>query len=122
MAVKKTTSEVTDTSSDTNAAGVVDPILGADRPVHYPPAVVISDKYGSSVKTPVVTPEEFDSKITPRDATINDSEFVIHARNAEEARRLTKEAEGDFPKEVQEKRADMESPVSAEARKDEQSK
>lgn len=100
-----------DLRSDVNALGVVDPILGEDRPVHYPPAVVIGDKYGSSVKTPTVTPEEFDHKVTPREATTNDSEYVIHARSAEEARKLVKESESDFPKEVKEKRSDIEKSV-----------
>jgi hypothetical protein len=86
-----------------------DSATGLVQPQHYKAAVVIDDKFdgpqGGHVKTPAVTPEEFNHKMNPADARINDSEFVVHAASMEEAQKLIDEGRSDLPKAAQDPEA-----------------
>ncbi|MDQ3820392.1 MAG: hypothetical protein M3362_22300 [Acidobacteriota bacterium] len=77
--------------------GVIeDPVLGVERPMHYPAALVIDDSDVTGVKTPTVTPEEFNRKPNPVDARTTDSEYIVRAPSLEEADKLQKSSRDDL--------------------------
>lgn len=82
----------------------VDPTTGLERPMHYPPAIVIDEDMNEgkgSVKTPTVTPDEFNRKVNPADARVNDSEYVIRVASMEEAQKLQDSSRKELPAEAQ---------------------
>jgi hypothetical protein len=87
------------TSTRTDEDGMkYDPIRGTDIPTHYPAAVVINDGEGEMVKTPSVTPSEYNDKINPQDAKTTDSEFIVRAPDMETANRLAESGRTELPK------------------------
>jgi len=98
MAVKKTTKkESAELRPGEVRPGVIeDPVLGVERPMHYPAALVIDDSDVTGVKTPTVTPEEFNTKPNPADAKTTDSEYIVRAPSLEEADKLQKSSRDDL--------------------------
>lgn len=79
---------------------------GLVKPQHYPAAIVLDDKFEEGhVKTPVVTPEEFNHKMNPADARTTDSEFVVHAATMDEAQKKMDEGRKDLPEAAQDPEA-----------------
>jgi hypothetical protein len=89
------------------APGMFEGPDGIVRPQHYPAAIVIDPDFKDNghVKTPTVTPEEFNRKMNPADATTNDSEFVVRAASMEDAQKLQDEGRKELPKAAQDPEA-----------------
>lgn len=105
---------VRDTEGATRAAGSLtevepgvfhDSATGLTQPQHYKAAVVFDDERDAHVKTPLVTPEEYNNRMNPADARINDSEFVVHAPNTEEAQAKIDEGRAQLPEAAQDPEA-----------------
>lgn len=111
MADKKSTKDEVLTGRAASGSTEVAPGMfegpdGLVKPQHYPAAVVIDDKFeGGHTKTPDVTPEEFNHKMNPADAHVNDSEFVVHAASLDEAQKLMDEGRKDLPEAAQDPEA-----------------
>lgn len=75
-----------------------DPIRGTDVPTHYPAAVVVNEGEGEMVKTPSVTPSEYNNKLNPVDAKTTDSEFIVRAPSMDKANELAESGRADLPK------------------------
>jgi hypothetical protein len=106
---------VRDTEGASRAAGSLtevepgvfhDSSTGVTQPQHYKAAVVFDDELQeATVKTPLVTPEEYNNKMNPADARINDSEFVVRAPHTEAAQEKIDEGRKELPKEAQDPEA-----------------
>jgi len=100
-----------ETPTTENSVDNTHPILGENVPQHYPPAVEVGDTTQHSVHVPSVTPDEFDGKPNPVNARTTDSEYIVRAGSADEAKDLWEGSRSKLPQEVQDVQA-----AEAEAR------